>query len=401
MIRNASHLKSSLMICGLNLGALLLPLAAAADTVPARPPAAQALGKEVAAPNSERSGGNQLTGQCPSQTLNGITNQNAHAALTISPSTRWQPYGGDVKFEITRIDNPPTHISVYFAWPAAASGTPPICLPSPRVRLLPTLDSDNAQTYRFAARVPYLDSGSLIDGVDHWQATSTVPLADMYVVGSGTAYQTTLAFVASVGISTPWLTLFVAFLSGVVVWVVLAWWVYRRNIPGGPFLAIISTPNGVASLSQFQILIWTFVIGIGVVYVMMLSGNLIDIPTPTLSLLGITGFALVGAKLQANATPQHARLAPGTPPTLTPADMEVAAKTTRIPQWSDLVLSGNNGVEVDMARLQMLVFTSITAIFTAVTLINTGSIPDLPVGELALVGISNGVYLASKSTGTR
>ena len=45
----------------------------------------------------------------------------------------------------------------------------------------------------------------------------------------------------------------------------------------------------------------------------------------------------------------------------------------------------------------MLVFTTLAAVFTALMLINTGEIPNIPIGELALVGVSNGVYLASKA----
>jgi len=78
----------------------------------------------------------------------------------------------------------------------------------------------------------------------------------------------------------------------------------------------------------------------------------------------------------------------------------VAEKTfARNPSWSDLVMNDGDGTQVDLARLQMLVFTSIAAVFTGLTLFNTGAIPDIPVGELALVGVSNGVYLASKATG--
>ena len=62
-------------------------------------------------------------------------------------------------------------------------------------------------------------------------------------------------------------------------------------------------------------------------------------------------------------------------------------------------MSGDDNTQVDLARLQMLVFTSIAALFTALTLFNTGEIPDIPIGELALVGVSNGVYLASKVAG--
>ena len=83
----------------------------------------------------------------------------------------------------------------------------------------------------------------------------------------------------------------------------------------------------------------------------------------------------------------------------TPSGLVAARTKPREPVWSDLVMSsGPDGAEVDLARLQMLVFTSIAAAFTALTLINTGQIPDIPVGELALVGVSNGVYLASKAS---
>jgi hypothetical protein len=82
-----------------------------------------------------------------------------------------------------------------------------------------------------------------------------------------------------------------------------------------------------------------------------------------------------------------------------PSDVVVATTIVRKPRWSDLVMSEDSGTQVDLARLQMLVFTSIAAVFTGLTLFNTGAIPDIPVGELALVGVSNGVYLASKVAG--
>jgi hypothetical protein len=82
-----------------------------------------------------------------------------------------------------------------------------------------------------------------------------------------------------------------------------------------------------------------------------------------------------------------------------PSAVMTATTDARTPVWSDLIMSGDDAAEVDLARLQMLVFTSIAALFTGLTLFNTGTIPDIPVGELALVGVSNGVYLASKAAG--
>jgi hypothetical protein len=78
------------------------------------------------------------------------------------------------------------------------------------------------------------------------------------------------------------------------------------------------------------------------------------------------------------------------------SDLATVKTPSREPRWSDLIMSGDVNTEADLSRVQMLLFTSISAVFTGLTLINTGVIPDLPVGELALVGISNGVYLASK-----
>jgi len=83
----------------------------------------------------------------------------------------------------------------------------------------------------------------------------------------------------------------------------------------------------------------------------------------------------------------------------TPSSIVLVTTTPRTPQWSDLVMSGGQNVEIDLSRVQMLLFTSIAAAFTAMTLIDTGVIPDIPLGVLTLVGLSNGVYIASKMVG--
>ena len=555
---------------------------AQADTTPARPPAAQPTGNGTAAPATTVPPAADPNAPCKWSTAQtALPTQDAHAALAILPSTRWQPLNGDVQFELTGMAEPLAQVSVYFAWPDAEHGDGLYCQPSLRVRLLPKADDDDGQTYRYAARVPALSDGAYfrIAGSNHWRlASGTVPVADMFVDGVIASAAHPVMFTANVGITTPWVAALATAIGLLVAWGLLLRWATKRGIPGGAFLSVIATPYGVASLSQFQILIWTFVIGGGVAYVMMLSGNLIDIPASTLGLLGVTGFALVGSKLQANAdgSPQRVN-APGavtnlavvgtpTPDTVVltwlppaaadqpfsytlqkqvdganawdtvandvagppyaviglqpgvayqfqvfainaagagpaavplsvstapaptsaattaasaapaggrvsnltakpdasgtvtlkwlppapppqrytvqyrkarslpwatystdrsdnaivvpkldpgtqyefqvfgvfnnrpgaPSDLATATTATRRPRWSDLVMSGDPNTEIDLSRLQMLVFTTITAVFTGLTLINTGVIPDLPVGELALVGISNGVYLASK-----
>ncbi len=81
-----------------------------------------------------------------------------------------------------------------------------------------------------------------------------------------------------------------------------------RQVPGrdDAVLQIISTRNGYASLSQLQIILWSFVVGASTVYVMALSGNLIEISQGTLVLLGISGVSTLGSKLQSSASPSNA-----------------------------------------------------------------------------------------------
>src|SRR6201988_515975 len=61
-------------------------------------------------------------------------------------------------------------------------------------------------------------------------------------------------------------------------------------------LRIISTPTGTASLSQLQILLWTFVVAGCAIYVASLSGQLVEVTTGTLVLLGIRGVAALGTQ---------------------------------------------------------------------------------------------------------
>jgi hypothetical protein len=476
------------------------------------------------------------------------------------------------------MEKPPDNVTVYFAW-EDQRGNSGFCHQSRRVRLMPRTATTADTTYIYAALVPSLDSnGAWLVGSDHEKSTSTVPIVDVYVHGvipvdAGKS----VAFVLTdtLGISSPWVVYPFVVAGSLLAFALLTWWAKKRKIRGGWLLRIISSPNGVASLSQFQIFLWTAVIGVGVVYVMMLSGNLIDVPVATLGLLGVSGFALVGSKLQAGADGSPQRIgapgavtnlavagaptdnsvvlnwtapasaptpfsytvqmrlagaghwghvasdiggppyavagldlntaydfqvfainaggagpttvllnvrtaaaqavgaavgAPGqvtgvqtralsdqaielrwapqapqpnsytvryrvagtlawatdsvaavTPRTVggldsgtayefqifavtggvagAPSDVTVATTIVRTPRWSDLVMSEGNPTQVDLARLQMLVFTSIAAVFTGLTLFNTGAIPDIPVGELTLVGVSNGVYLASKVAG--
>jgi len=221
-------------------------------------------------------------------------------------------------------------------------------------------------------------------------------------------------------------------------------------------LRIISTPNGFASLSQFQVVLWTFVVAASAVYVMSLSGQLIQITNGTLVLLGIAGAAAVAAKAhtaaqqasdeaaaakaaadkaEADITAAQKAAAAATLPAdpvaaaritaeHTNAETDQAAKaaiaeTTRaranalnnppadqIPKWSDLIVNesvtadGTVMREIDVARFQMLLFTLITAAFVLMSVVTNYVIPEISTGFQTLLGISNGVYLGSKVAGS-
>jgi hypothetical protein len=92
-------------------------------------------------------------------------------------------------------------------------------------------------------------------------------------------------------------------------------------------------------------------------------------------------------------------------------DFRVAAKTAagagpwssvlvvqaqRQPLWADLVIKPDGANEIDVTRVQMLFFTVVIAVFVAIKIMYSYTIPDIPQGFLVLMGISNGIYLTAK-----
>ena len=217
-----------------------------------------------------------------------------------------------------------------------------------------------------------------------------------------------------IGVTHPMTALLLAAAVLLLAFVVLDRIVKRRiDHPGilkaNPLLRIISTPGATASLSQLQILIWTFVIAGSSVYVASLSGQLVEITSGTLVLLGISGATTLAA--QAYIGGQAAKQ-PADPDAAAP-DAAVAAQKAQqaqqaagnrrppddqIPRWSDLIINDQNTAvrEIDVARVQMLLFTLISAVFVITKVIAAYVIPEIPVGYLTLMGISNGVYVGSK-----
>ena len=148
--------------------------------------------------------------------------------------------------------------------------------------------------------------------------------------------------------------------------------------------------DGEASLSSFQIAIWTYLVFAITLYIFLLNGQLIDITPEILILLGISGGGAVMARVVDSHEDERCS-------TILGAHQAVKSEHKVQPAWKDLLLS--DGV-IDLSRLQMLLFTLLTAIYVAITAALTYQFPEVPQGLLYLMGISNGLYLTAKSAGS-
>jgi hypothetical protein len=321
-------------------------------------------------------------------------NKGRPPAATVQLQQLWQPPGGDLSFVLKLDDGVPADaiVRVCFGWfEAVKSKTSGVAearvrnwLPSPLVKLQPTSEADGSREY--AAMMPALpDRPGYQSG--YFTALGLVPKADMRVIvvqhGTLLAEETREVGVTSIPISLVVVLLLVA--AGYVALVLMM--KGFREKAGDPLLRLIANKSGWASLSQFQMLLWTFVISASLIYVMSLSGVLIDVPNGMLALLGISGAAAVGTQihdanqrraLQQTFQTQNYTIAP------------------RPPEWSDLVMGDG---EVDVSRVQMLFFTLISAAYVLIRIVSSYTLPDIPDGVVILMGVSNGVYFTAKVAG--
>ena len=327
---------------------------------------------------------------------------NLKLSVTINPETVWQPRSGEVMFTIAGEGSTPgiQDILVCFRW-RHVDGT--AWVKSPAIRLVA---SATGTTATYAASVPPLD-GNLLpnwfgrlfnsNAAGEYTGLDMVPLADFRVIAATAAGP--LDLILPTGVTSRYFAAIMALALVLISWGAL--YVFGRNrcVPGGkdPVLTVIASRDGHGSLSTFQIILWSFVVGASAVYVMVLSGNLIEITEGTLVLLGISGIATLGNKLQTKETQPQEVVPPLTagPVATVIRDDECVDTAPRKPLWSDLVVNSQNN-EIEPSRVQMLFFTVIVALFVALRVLTSGKIPEIPVGYLGLMGISNGVYLTAK-----
>jgi hypothetical protein len=374
-----------------------------------------------------------------------------HATGESLQHKRWQPHGGVIQFTIKSFAPIPDKASFFvcFRWKTAQNKG------VYEERRPDRLDRNNDGTsWTVTTTIPYQLKPAPADSAVEMALPLVpfVPLADVRIISVNEDRTTLAADVTStIGITYPWAGIVLALATVIIACVALTVIAnLRLEHPGIRksfwFLRIISTPTGYASLSQLQIMLWTLVVAASAVYVMALSGDLIEVTIGTLVLLGIAGAAALGAKIHNQSQSSAAQAAAAAErqkaddATIEAAGKVEAAKTASVvatvekniaakaaddastiadaaqtradafkkpppgqtPRWSDLIVNESTNVdgsvtrEIDVARFQMLLFTIITAVFVLLSVITTYVIPEIPTGFLTLMGISNGVYLGSK-----
>lgn len=352
--------------------------------------------------------------------------------------TFWRPRGAEVRFTIKSAGSSPLaidHVRVCFGW-----SSPDTTVSADRLHalvgspLVHAISNASLGVPTYGALVPGLPavpqqwwSRLIGPNLTEYTGLYAVPVADM-VVEVTPVNGKPVTVVLPVGVTNVPYAVVLSLACLALFCFAAATLARHRGIRGGDFvLRLISTRDGYASLSQFQIMLWTIVVGLAAVYVMTLSGNLIPITSGTLVLLGIASAAALLARVPtdgnkpvipasaAAAAPaqsaQPATTVGATPATAVPAATPAASVVTgadtgvyadgvapapREPRWSDLVVTDGTANEIDVTRVQMLVFTLVTAAFVGLKVIVSYEIPEIPENFQLLMGISNGVYVGGR-----
>lgn len=243
------------------------------------------------------------TGRNPVEEVATTDPGNAKYKIQLDSRTKWQARGGRIRFTVAGLEvqrSVPT-VTTCLRWKVAQAPSP-ACTPLVAVKVGETDDNTGIT---FAVTIPEGLGAPLAGTPD---VLFLVPTAELAVkveeqptpsAGNPAPKPTVHADTLEIGITSRWLAIAMALL-----FVLHAGWLLQRfarhiNVPGrNVVLRIISSSSGRASLAQFQIILWTLLIGAGAVYVMTLTGSLIEISGGTLVLLGITGSALVGSQLR-------------------------------------------------------------------------------------------------------
>jgi hypothetical protein len=237
--------------------------------------------------------------------------------VTLVEDTKWQPFGGSIRFEVRGpdLDSNPPKVTASLRWKEKGEDKQPQkrekadaknFLPGSLVRVGTSQDQ---QGILYAVTVPlaWSDSRDRSEGVE--KTFLLIPAAVLKVVVTPTArpkdeqreQPPPTEVRLEVGITAKVISGLWALAFLLIAGFLLYMFAVALKVPGkGVFLRTIASASGWASLAQFQIMLWTLLISAGAVYVMTLTGSLINISTGTLVILGIAGAATVGSQIKAN-----------------------------------------------------------------------------------------------------
>jgi hypothetical protein len=161
------------------------------------------------------------------------------------------------------------------------------------------------------------------------------------------------------------------------------------------FGSLFIGPDRDPSLSLFQIFFWTVITVWGLAYVYVITGSLLSISLGMMGLLGIAGTGSVLARWIGVGTSGGPAPAGST----NPAPGAAPAGSLPPPRFdfSQMLTTGGN---FDLLKLQLLVFTIMIGAYVVWRIADTGAFPELDTNTLLLLGVSQGVYIGGKLTGT-
>lgn len=144
--------------------------------------------------------------------------------------------------------------------------------------------------------------------------------------------------------------------------------------------------DGQPSLSLFQIFFWTVITVWAMIYVYVITGDLLTMTTSMMALLGIadTGSVIARGISSDDQTVRNDRT------------LDIVAAQTPHSFWQMLATNG----KFDLLKLQLFVFTMKVGVYGLWRIANTGSFPDLDSNTLLLLGVSQGVCVGSKLAGS-
>lgn len=172
--------------------------------------------------------------------------------------------------------------------------------------------------------------------------------------------------------------------------IVFYWKANTKNKPAGLWsqirpLNLVRGHDGTASLSNLQLLWWTLAVFGLMIFVWIATGGLATLNQTIIWLLGVGGVGSLAAKAVAINASRNM-----------PAKAQIQGQNDRVDVSPWQLISVDN--RLDLTKLQMLLFTIIAGIYVVTTVWSKVAFPEIPTELLALMGISNGVYVLGKLT---